>query len=119
MAARMTASRFLDGVRNRVGGLPSWARWATAPYPPGHYHSPLPVRNPRIASDPVKSPPQDLPGIDVHRAEQLALAERFATYYREMPFGEQPKPGVRYYLDCGWFAHGDGVALYGMLRHLQ
>jgi hypothetical protein len=59
-----------------------------------------------------------IPGVDVHQDEQLALLEEFAGYYREMPFRRDPEPGLRYHLDCTWFAHGDGVALYCMLRHL-
>lgn len=119
MPAPMTRARMTDGLRRRMSGLSQWARWAATPYPPGHYHSPLPALDVQPLPGEVESPPVSVPGIDLRTDAQLALAERFAGFYGDMPFGEQPREGLRYHLDCTWFAHGDGVALHGMLRHLQ
>jgi hypothetical protein len=99
--------------------LPVWAKWATTPYPPGHYHSPLPDLRPAPLPGEVEDPPSSLPGIDVHTEEQLALAEEFVGFYRDMPFEEEPTDGLRYHLNCTWFAHGDGVALHSMLRKIR
>jgi hypothetical protein len=64
-------------------------------------------------SDPV------LPGIDVRPADQLALLPRFADLCAEQPFAEEPADGLRYGFANSYFGHGDGLALYAMLRHLQ
>lgn len=112
-----TRERTKDGVRRRIGGLRSWARWSMSPYPPGHYHSPLPDLS-AARGEASADETQTLPGIDVQRAQQFALLAEFARLYDEMPFGQHQQPGLRYWLDCTWFAHGDGVALYSMLRHL-
>lgn len=108
-----------EGVTRRIGGLPSWARWAVTPYPPGHYHSPLPDMRAAGNLREVEEPPDSVPGVETRLDEQLALLDEFAGFYREMPFGEDPAPGLRYHLACRWFAHGDGVALYAMLRHIK
>ncbi len=46
------------------------------------------------------------------------LAE-LKQYYNALPFEENPKTGLRYYLNNPWFGHGDAIALYGMLRHFK
>jgi methyltransferase family protein len=111
--------RVRDGLSRRITGLPGWARWAASPYPPGHYHSPLPdIAAARLLRE-TENAPDSVAGIDTRHDEQLALVDEFAGYYAEIPFGQDAKPGLRYHLDCTWFAHGDGVALYSMLRHLR
>ncbi|MEO9140336.1 MAG: class I SAM-dependent methyltransferase [Jatrophihabitans sp.] len=107
------------GLKRRLGGLPDWARWSATPYPPGHYHSPLPDLHVAPIAGEVEDPPATLPGIDLRVDAQRALAQEFFGYYPDMPFEEEPKDGLRYHLDCTWFAHGDATALHCMLRHLK
>ncbi len=113
------ATRIRDGLVRRATGLPAWARWATSPYPPGHYHSPLPDRARALALRETEAPPDHLPGIDTRLAGQLDLLQELRGYAADMPFGLEPRAGSRYHLDCGWFAHGDGIALYSLLRHFR
>lgn len=107
-----------ERLTRRARGLPSWARWSVSAYPPGHYHSPLPdIRRARAEGSPPA--PRSVPGIDSRHDEQLTLLEELAAYAEEMPFELTPRSDLRYWLDCTWFAHGDGVALYSMLRHIR
>jgi hypothetical protein len=89
--------------------------------PPGHYYSPLPSREEvRAREQAIWGPvPRSLPGIDLNEEGQLALLEELRAYYPEMPFGEEPRPGLRYSFANVWFGHPDAVALYCMLRHLK
>ena len=58
-------------------------------------------------------------GIDSRRDEQLTLLKSFEGFAVEMPFRAGPVESLRYHLDCTWFADGDGVALYSMLRQFR
>lgn len=109
-----------EKVTRRARGLISWAGSITAPYQPGHYHSPVPSRREiRQRRERLFRVPDTLPGIDVDLDAQLRLADDFAAFMPDMPFTAEHHPGLRYRLENGWFAHGDGLALYSMLRHLK
>ena len=90
-------------------------------YPPGHFYSPIPdledIRAREAEIFDRRSP--QVPGIDLHEADQLALLPAFAGFYADQPFGEEPSGGLRYGFTNNYFGHGDGLALYSMLRHLQ
>jgi predicted O-methyltransferase YrrM len=88
---------------------------------PGHFYSPIPdldvVDRYRSALfDPTVT---DIPGIDLQAPLQLELLESFHAYQRDVPFTEEPTPGLRYYFDNPYFSYGDAVILYSMLRHRQ
>jgi predicted O-methyltransferase YrrM len=92
-----------------------WTRFA----PPGHFYSPL------LSSDEIADgfkhgafgPP--FGGIDLNEAGQFARLERFARYYPEQPFPEQPAVGRRFHLDNPSYGHHDALMLYGMLREAR
>src|SRR5512133_1545029 len=66
-----------------------WARF----FPPGHFYSPLPSRD-EVAEAFGRGgfgPP--FPAIDLNEAEQIARLDRFAAWYPEQPFPEQPTEG--------------------------
>jgi hypothetical protein len=89
-------------------------------FPPGHFYSPIPdLDQVREREAEIFSCPRRLPGIVIDDGRQLALLQRFSTFYGEMPFTTDEQPGLRYRFDNGFFSYGDGVALYGMLRHLR
>src|SRR5215813_1153384 len=90
------------------------------PYPPGHYHSPIPARD-DVQRDAGRlwSVPRTLPGVDLRESAQLALLNEFAGYYKDLPFPEEPTPGYRYYLNNSLFADADGITLYCMMRHAR
>lgn len=115
--------RKLDGARERLveteRELKS-LRDAVGQWPPGHYYSPIPdlaeveARGERIWALPVS-----LPGIDSRADEQLERLTRFAGYYAEHPFQEQPGEGLRFGFDNRFFSYGDAIVLYCMLRELR
>lgn len=61
----------------------------------------------------------NIPGIETNEAGQLALASTLSQYYRELPFGDDARAGLRYYFDNIWFTQGDAIILYGILRHYR
>ncbi len=89
-------------------------------FPPGHYYSALPdlqaVRQNEARLFGLM--PRTLPGIDMQEAAQRALLERFARYYPDIPFTDQPSPGLRYHYQNPAYGHSDAIMLHCMLRHL-
>ena len=89
--------------------------------PPGHYYSPIPdlaaIRQDeaRIFGD----VPRTIAGIDLREDAQMALLVRFASLYRDIPYGDDPRPGLRYYYDNQSYAYSDGIMLHCMLRHIK
>lgn len=116
---RVVAERDRERARRRK--LEARLATYTKGYPPGHYYSPIPdlddvrAREARIFD---RSEPE-LPGIDLRPDDQLALLPEFARLYGEQPFADEPVDGLRYGFANNYFGHGDGLALYAMLRHLQ
>jgi Methyltransferase domain len=110
----------LPGVARRARGVPAWIGRMASPYPPGHFHSPLPdMAEVRIRDKQLFAVPPSLPGLDLRAEAQLGLVPEFEVLHKEMPFTDEPSAGLRYGLANRWFAHGDGVALYAMLRRLR
>ena len=89
-----------------------WMRFS----PPGHFYSPLPSGE-EIADAYARGgfgPP--FAAVDLNEAGQFARLEKFAAYYAEQPFPEQPVAGRRFHLDNSSYGHYDAIMLYGMLR---
>jgi predicted O-methyltransferase YrrM len=106
-----------DALRKR------YDRYGSNPFikfaPPGHFYSPLPDIQfvDRYKATLFDRRLKDVPGIDIHVEDQLALLERFAEYYGEIPFKDERSPGLRYYFQNPYFSYGDAIILYSMLRH--
>jgi hypothetical protein len=89
---------------------------------PGHFYSTIPsiqevsLRHAAIFPDPA---PDELLGINLRVPQQLALMEKLAAFYEEQPFGDGPRPNLRFYFDNKVFSYGDALVLYGMLRHFK
>lgn len=95
--------------------LAEWSRFS----PPGHFYSPLPSRE-EVAEAFARGgfgPP--FPAVDLNESGQLARLERFAGWYPEQPYPEQPSPGWRFHLDNPSYGHYDAIMLYGMLREAR
>jgi len=82
--------------------------------PPGHFYSPIPD-----TEEVETSPSNGTAGIDCHTEAQFQLLQEFAKFYAEMPLPEQRRDGYRFHLDNGYFAYGDAVILYSMMRRFQ
>lgn len=90
--------------------------------PPGHFYSPLPdactITSARTrALDQAAS--DELPGIDLNCAVQLALLEEFEQVRTQLPYSEHQTPKARFHLDNPYFSYGDAVILFGMLRRFR
>ena len=90
-------------------------------FAPGHYYSPVPdLRELRAReADVFDRKTAAIPGIDLNAAGQRELLEALASFYPELPFAEQKRPGLRYYYENPNFSYCDAVILYGMIRHLR
>src|SRR5262249_17728484 len=66
--------------------------------PPGHFYSPIPSLEDIQRDDAAifGTVPRDIPGIDLHEAEQLQLLDTFRRFYQEQPFRAEKVPGLRY-----------------------
>lgn len=88
--------------------------------PPGHFYSPIPDREEvRGREERIFSIPKELPGIDLNEQGQLRLLDELASFYPDMPFAEEKKPGLRYHFNNVAFCHTDAVILYSVLRWLR
>jgi predicted O-methyltransferase YrrM len=89
--------------------------------PPGHFYSPIPdieyiEQHKARLFDRSRS---NVPGIENHLDDQIALLEAFADYYPDLPFKAEKTEGLRYYFDNPFFAYADAIVLYSMLRHYR
>jgi Methyltransferase domain len=97
------------------GAIDEWVRFA----PPGHFNSPLPSHAEIAAAYSRGGFGPPFPAVDLNAAEQLARLERFAAYYPEQPFPDQPTPGRRFHLANSSYGHHDAIMLYCMLREFR
>jgi hypothetical protein len=109
----------LEQLRNKYAKLKSQIDGLYVPI--GHFFSPLPSLE-EIKSDEARifrRSQKELPAIDMHEEEQLALLKDLAGYYGQMPFQANKTPGLRYYFENDAYTYGDGITLFGMIRHFQ
>lgn len=85
--------------------------------PPGHFYSPIPdIDDVRGRDGPADRSAAAVTGVDLNEEGQVRLCREFGETYGEMPFPEGPRADCRYHLDNEWFAYGDGIVLYSMMR---
>lgn len=89
--------------------------------PPGHFYSAVPplteVR--ARASHIFDRNCRTVAGVDLREAEQLALLERFAEYYRDHPFTATQREDRRYFFENPHYSYSDALFLHCMLRHIR
>jgi hypothetical protein len=89
--------------------------------PPGHFYSPIPsweeIR--RDEAKIFKNTLRNIPGIELHEAEQLKLLEEFCRYYESIPFQPHKADGLRYYFENPSYSYSDAILLHCMIRHLK
>jgi Methyltransferase domain len=99
--------------RHAGGGQP--AQWV----PPGHFYSPYPDLDEYARRSPgLLDPARDLPGIDLHEDEQVALAEVIGKLVADLPFPAHDDSSYRYWADNPSYAWSDGAVLHAILRHV-
>lgn len=107
-----------QSLQQRVAELEAEVQRLSSPFPPGHFYSPIPdLSEIRARDGEIFRVPPDLPGIDLRAREQLDLLPALVAATRDVPFGDQPTVELRYGYDNPFFGYGDGLVLYGMLRH--
>lgn len=135
VAARDALRDERDQLRNDIGKLRSrcedlerenahlaeWAGPEPRHAPPGHFESPIPsLAEVRAQAQRLFGPPpRTIAGIDLDEPGQLALLSALEPYYRDLPFGPERRPGLRYSFDNPSYSYADGIFLYCMLRHLR
>lgn len=122
VAARQAAATPRDYFTNSTGPgeLHPVKRNTKMSASPGHFYSPIPDLDEVMAREgSIFSVPHELPGIDLREEQQLALLDRFAGYYLEMPFAEDERGDNLYQLNNPFLFYSDGIFLYCMMRHLS
>ncbi len=110
--------RFVRRLERRAEAAERALAEAGVAFPPGHFYSPLPSRA-EVARAFAEAPSEPLfPAIELHASEQDALLERFAGFYGEQPFPEQPREGWRFHLRNPSYGCFDAIMLWSMLRTL-
>jgi hypothetical protein len=98
-------------------------RWRAPMYvPPGHYYSPIPrLEDIERYSNSIFGPPTDeLPGVELNAAEQLATMEALATFAAAVPgYGAEPLEGVRYRWPNDFLPPSDALILHCLIGHLR
>ncbi|MDB4575706.1 hypothetical protein N9112_01975 [bacterium] len=89
--------------------------------PPGHFYSPIPDIKDVCANSSLvfDCSTKELSAIDVAEKNQLAMAEKYISFYDKLPFSGNETDEPRYYFDNEFFSYGDAVSLYSMMRHFK
>lgn len=90
-------------------------------YPPGHFYSPIPSLDEikLKEKDIFDFVPREIPGVDLNETEQLQLFNVFLEFYREIPFEDSKKDGLRYGFENFGYTYSDAIILYCMIRYLK
>ena len=99
-----------------------WERnWAFLRFYPGYHGSTIPSRKfiQKNRSTIFQNLPTENDGIDLNRARQQALLERFVTYFLDFTPSENQVPGSLYYYNNSMFGFSDAFALYGIFRSFK
>lgn len=89
--------------------------------PPGHYYSPTISREDLISREDSiwGTPPRELLGLDLNEEYQLDLLEEFTEFYKELPFEEYAKEGLRYFYENSMYRYSDAVFLFCMIQKFK
>ena len=91
--------------------------WVAKAFEDGHFYSAIPdLEEVEARQDRIFAKPDALPGIDLRRDEQLALAQELGREAEHAPFGDEPTGNVRYGYSNDFFGAGDALAWFGLLR---
>ncbi len=97
--------------------LARWRAWQ----PPGHFYSPLPdIEAVRRRADRIFHHARpEIAGIDLHLAEQIALADHLVRSYSDDYFPEHRTAGRRYYWRNEFFPFADAFYVSRFLHELS
>ena len=89
--------------------------------PSGHYFSPSPSIKEIISKENTiwGEMPKEIPGINLNTDGQFDLLDKLEVFYKDIPFEDQKKDGLRYYFDNNAYGYSDAIFLYFMIRYLR
>lgn len=89
-------------------------------FPPGHFYSPV-VNSAELEprAHEIWADQDEVPGVDLHVQEQLALVKAIVQNYNELPYLANKGLHTRYYFDNDFYTQNDGIILYSMIRHAR
>ena len=90
-------------------------------YEPGHYYSPIPdmdyiVDNSNRIFDFKR---RSTKGVNLNDKEQLLMLEIISEYEKEIPFTDEQNDKLRFYYKNEFYAYGDAVVNFAMMRHFK
>ena len=89
-------------------------------FEPGHFYSPIPnVELIKNNEKKVFSRNNVLYGIDLNENTQFKYLNSIKSYYKELPFEEEAKEGLRYKYNNSSYGFSDAIFLFGMIRTLK
>jgi predicted O-methyltransferase YrrM len=86
--------------------------------PIGHFYSPVPSQE-NIERAIARSTSANYGGINLETDQQLALLERLACFYDEIPFPAEKNDQFRYAFHNPSYSWSDAIILYCMIRELK
>jgi SAM-dependent methyltransferase len=91
---------------------------AIGPFPPGHFHSPIPDRAEleRDAARLFEGTARALPGVERNEAQQWRRFDAIRALAGSEQFPEHAQPSARYHWSNGVFGYGDAFVYHALLR---
>jgi len=106
----------IKALKNQLALYKTWA-------PPGHFYSPIPsiseikIKEKEIFNESLTG--SDVLGIDFNTKEQLRLLDKFAKFYKDMPFKAAKSENLRYFFENSAYSYSDAICLHLMIRFLR
>jgi predicted O-methyltransferase YrrM len=90
---------------------------ASAPFPPGHFYSPVVDVNDQLVVQAVREPRpvRDPSGIHIDQQAMEAFCEQLARHYPLFPFPRKPQAGFSFFYDNPEYGANDAVTLFSIL----
>ena len=107
-------------IRAVRAALPALRDPSLAWVPPGHFYSPIPgMADRKAALAALERNPESLPGVDLNTEGQMALLERLAHWYGELPFSNEYDGIHRYHYENQNYSYADGIIYACLLQELR
>ncbi len=89
--------------------------------PPGHFYSPVHSLEEVTKRDEKIFLPftNGVAGVDLNENYQIDLIDKLSKFYKEMPFEDNTKEGLRYPFVNPNFSYFDGIIYYSMIRYIK
>ncbi len=87
--------------------------------PAGHFYSPIPNKEDIARAISTSRVPEETCGIDFREQQQLALLERLASHYHEVPFPADKTEEFRFAFNNPSYSWSDAIILFCMIREMK